>query len=80
MARKPTKPVDRVMAAADAYSLARAEANWSNGYRARFEADPMHDIAEADRLFLKERAQWKRVGVLEKRLRRVLLAALRSTP
>ncbi len=76
MAKKLT-PIERLMAAADAYSIARAEANWTNGYRARYEASP-HTKEEATRLFAKEKMQWGDVTRAEAKMRREFLRVLRD--
>lgn len=70
-------PADRIIAAADKCAVARGEAMWTDGYRARYEAGA-HDPAEAQRLYEKSLAQWREVARLDKQLRRIVLRALRE--
>ena len=68
------KPIDRLMAAMDDCARARAEANWTNGYRASKQGDP----TEESRLYEKEQQQWAACERVEKRFRRVAMRLLRE--
>lgn len=72
----------RLLRAADRACIARAEAQWTNGYRASIEGSVNVNgrltAAEQQRLYDKEQAQWKRVGRVEGQMRRVFQAVLRD--
>jgi len=76
-------PTWRIMRAADAAAVARSEAAWTDGYRARYKASP-HDPAEAKRLYEKSLEQWRKVehadASLQRIVRRALKAAQRTEP
>jgi hypothetical protein len=75
--RPKQKPIDRLMAAMDACAIARGEAQWTLGYRTRFEA-LAHDKLEADRLCAKNLRQWQDVERVERKFRRLALRLLRE--
>ena len=75
---KKKKPSERILAAIDVYALARAEATWTNGYRARFEADPGYNTTEASRLYEKQEAQWVQAHISLDRLQRTIMRVLRE--
>jgi len=74
---KKAKPIDRLVMAMDACAVARGEAQFTHGYRARFAATST-DEAEERRLYAKEQAQWADAERVEKRFRRLALAVLRE--
>ena len=76
--RKKLKPIDKLMAAADAYSIARARADWTHGYRSHLEAVSGRNTSEAERLWEKQQAQWDAVDKAEQRMRRAFLRVLRE--
>ncbi len=53
--------VEEMDGAARLYASAYGDAQWTTGYRSRFEADPNHNKAVADRLYQKGIAQWNAV-------------------
>jgi hypothetical protein len=61
----------------DACAIARGEAQWTLGYRTRFEA-LAHDKLEADRLCAKNLRQWQDVERVERKFRRLALRLLRE--
>lgn len=83
MAEKPTA-VEKLMQYMDACCLARGAASFTQGYRARFEADMKRmslgadDEAEAKRLYEKEKNQWKYCAVVEARFRSAAQRLLRE--
>lgn len=76
MAKKPETLLWRLLRAADAACIARAEAQWTNGYRAARLS--VANTQETSDLYDKEQRQWKHVGYIEGRMRRVFLAVLRD--
>lgn len=73
---KKTKPIDALMEAMTLCGVARADANWTNGYRAALE--PRLSKVEADRLYAKEIRQYAHVEIVEARFRRLALRLLRD--
>lgn len=78
MTPKQQKPIDRLMMAMDDCAIARGNACWTQGYRARREHHESADDAEAVRLRAKETSQWVRVDQVEKSFRRLALKLLRE--
>lgn len=75
--KQPT-PVQRLVAAMDRCAVARGEAQWTHGYRSRFEATPNHDTAEADRLAERNMKQWVMVDAAERNFQRLAARLLRE--
>lgn len=78
----PTKTTPRVqraralaklMAAMDRCAIARGEAQWMNGYRAKAGVN-----SEDSRLYAKEQAQWREVDLADAAFRRLAIRVLRS--
>ena len=74
----------RLLRAADRACIARAEAQWTNGYRSAREdrrkaaENVLEFNAEGSRLYAKEQQQWKHAGRVEGQMRRVFQAVLRD--
>lgn len=77
--------VERLVMAMDRCALTRGEAQWTNGYRARFEADIKRmsltgaDNAEAERLYEKQQRQWAENAKAEKRFKRIAQEVVRAS-
>jgi hypothetical protein len=74
--RQKLAPIERLLLAIDRYSLARAEATWTNGYRAGkrgWLAD-----AEDRRLCDEEQVRWNSAERAHLRLRRLAFRLLRE--
>lgn len=72
--------IERLMLAMDRCALARAQAQWTNGYRAaRDGADPaFREGSEGARMWAEEQAQWKAVDRVERQFRRTAARLLRE--
>ena len=59
MASKRKTAYDHIAEVAGRLAFRRAEANFTDGYRTRFEANQSHDRKEAERLYQKSRSLWR---------------------
>jgi hypothetical protein len=78
---KPTVSIvasrNELMAAIYVLARAQGEAQWTQGYRCRFEADHRDDTEEARRLHNKESGQWHFVGTATSAVERAIDAYTR---
>lgn len=76
---KKRSPVEKLMQYMDACAHARAQAEWTNGYRTgrMAQVQSVGDDAEDDRLYRREVRQSEYCGVVEERFRRYAAHVLR---
>ena len=72
------KPIDLLMAAMDRCAMTRGNAQWTQGYRARYEREMGHEHPEAARLRTRENHEWELNGEAEKAFRRLAMRLLRE--
>jgi len=78
------RPLELLMEAMNLAAVARGEAQWTNGYRAAYEAWASKNAhgtkakAEIERLHEKEVHQWKHVEDCEFRFKRIAVSVMRT--
>lgn len=76
---RASAPIIRLVQAMDRCAVARGEAQWTNGYRAAYEARLNTSSIESDRLYAKEMQQWKAVTKAEKAFTRLAQRVIRGS-